>query len=36
MDNLLDYITGSVGIFLLPEPDDSTDNVSNGSSDDED
>ena len=28
MDDLLDDINGLVGIFLLPEPDYSTDNVS--------
>ena len=36
MDDLLDEITGLVGIFLLPEPDDSIDDVSNKSSEDED
>ena len=36
MDDLLDDITGLVGICLLPEPDDSTDNVSNKSSEDKD
>ena len=32
VDDLLDDITGLVCIFLLPEPDDSTDDVSNESS----
>ena len=36
MDDLLDYINGLVGICLLPEPDDSTEDVSNESSEDED
>ena len=36
MDDLLDEITGLVGICLLPEPDYSTDDVSNKSSEDED
>ena len=36
MDDLLDDITGLVGICLLPEPDDSSDNVSNDSSEDKD
>ena len=36
MDYLLDDITVLVGICLLPEPDDSTDDVSNDSSEDED
>ena len=36
MDDLLDDITGLVGICLLPELDDSTDNVSKESSKDED
>ena len=36
MDDLLDEITGLVGICLLPEPDYSTDNVSNESSEDDD
>ena len=31
VDDLLDDITGLVVICLLPEPDDSTDNVSNES-----
>ena len=34
MDGLLYDITALVGICLIPEPDDSTDNVSNKSSDD--
>ena len=29
MDDLLDDVTGLVGIYLLPELDDSTDDVSN-------
>ena len=36
MDDLLYDITGLVGICLLPEPYDSTDYVSNESSEDED
>ena len=36
VDDLLDDITGLVVICLLPEPDDSTDNVSNESYEDED
>ena len=36
MDDLLDDITGLVGICLLPEPDYSTDDVSNDSSEYED
>ena len=36
MNDLLDDITGLVGIFLLPEPDDSTEGVSNKSFEDED
>ena len=36
MDDLLDGVTGLVGICLLPEPDDSTDDVSNESSEDKD
>ena len=36
MDDLLDDITGLVGICLLPEPDDSTDDIPNNSSEDED
>ena len=32
MDDLLDDVTGLVGIYLLPELDDSTDDVSNESS----
>ena len=36
VDDLLYEITGLVGICLLPEPDDLTDNVSNESSEDED
>ena len=36
MDGLLDDTTGLVSIFLLPEPDDSIDNVSNESSEDKD
>ena len=35
VDGLLDDITGLIGIYLLPEPEDSTDNVSNQSSEDE-
>ena len=36
MDNLLNNITGLVGICLLSEPDDSTDDVSNESYEDKD
>ena len=36
MDDLLDEITGLVGIYLIPEPDDSKEDVSNESSEDED
>ena len=36
MDNLLYDITGLVGICLFPEPDNSTDDVSNELSEDED
>ena len=36
MDDLLDEITDLVGIFLLPEPDGSTEDVSNELSKDED
>ena len=36
MDDLLDEITGLVGIFLLLESDESSDDVSNKSSKDED
>ena len=36
MDDLLDDITGLVGICLLPEPYDSIDDVSNELSEDED
>ena len=36
MDDLLDDITGLVGICLISEPDDSTENFSNESSEDED
>ena len=36
MDDLLDEITGLVGICLLPEPADLTDDVSNESSEDND
>ena len=35
MNDLLDEITGLVGIFLLPESDESSDNVYNESSEDE-
>ena len=34
MDDLLDYVTGLVGICLLPESDDFSDNVSNESPED--
>ena len=36
MDDLLDEITGLVGIYLLSEPDDLIDYVSNKSYEDED
>ena len=36
LDDLLDYITGLVGICLLPETDDSTYDASNELSEDED
>ena len=36
MDDLLNEITGLVGIYLLTQPDNSTDNVSNKSYEDED
>ena len=36
MDDLLDNITGLVGICFLPEPDYSKNDVSNESSEDED
>ena len=36
MDDLVDEITGLVGICLLPEPDDSSDDVSSESTEDED
>ena len=36
MHDLLDDITSLVGICLLPEPDDSTDNVSNESFEEKD
>ena len=36
MDDLLNDITGLVGIRLLPEPDDSTKDVSNESYEDKD
>ena len=36
MDALLDDVTGLDGIYLLPEPDDSSYDVSNESSEDED
>ena len=36
MDDLLDDITGLVGICLISEPDDSTEKFSNESSEDED
>ena len=36
MDDLLDDITGFVGICLIPEPDDSTDDASNDLSDNKD
>ena len=36
MDDLLDYITGLVGIYLLPESDEASDDVINESSEDED
>ena len=36
MDDLLDEITGMIGICLVPETDYSTDDVSNESSEDKD